>query len=212
MATTPTSPGSPGPAGTDGSTAPAEPSSGVPDTVLRQVRLVPVGRGPGRRPPGSRSTGPVTAGAREVPEVPEVPEVGPDLHAPGAEEVRADGRWLVPGLWDQHVHLGQWALASYRLDLGRTRSPQDALTLVRDRLAQVPGLPVVGWGHRSAGWAQQPTVADLDAVSGAVPVVLIAGDGHHAWCNTVALRGLGLAERPGVVSEAEWFATYPRLA
>ncbi|MCW2865832.1 MAG: nfdA 2 [Marmoricola sp.] len=197
---------------------PGEDPSGIPDTVLRSVRLVPVGRGPGRRPPGSRSTRPVTApGAQE--EVVDVlvrsgrvVEVGPGLHAPGAEEVHADGRWLVPGLWDQHVHLGQWALASYRLDLGRTRSPEDALELVRTRLAQVPALPVVGWGHRSAGWAQQPTVAALDAVSGTVPVVLIAGDGHHAWLNTTALRGLGLPERTGVVSEAEWFATYPRLA
>ena len=27
------------------------------------------------------------------------------------------------------------------------------------------------------------------------PVVLISGDGHHAWLNTVALRGLRLPER-----------------
>ena len=29
------------------------------------------------------------------------------------EEHDADGRWLMPGLWDQHVHLGQWTLASH---------------------------------------------------------------------------------------------------
>ena len=43
-------------------------------------------------------------------------------------------------------------------------------------------------------------------------MVLISGDGHHAWLNTVAMRGLRLPERDGVVSEGEWFRVYPRLA
>ena len=75
-----------------------------------------------------------------------------------------------------------------------------------------PDVPIVGWGHRSAGWDRQPTVHELDEVSGVRPVVLISGDGHHAWINTVALRGLRLPERDGVVSESEWFRVYPRLA
>ena len=54
-------------------------------------------------------------------------------------------------------------------------------------------------------------MAHLDEVAGLRPVVLISGDGHHAWLNTVAMRGLRLPERPGVVSEGEWFAAYPRL-
>ena len=44
--------------------------------------------------------------------------------------VEADGRWLIPGLWDQHVHLGQWTLASARLDLGPARSSEEAVALV----------------------------------------------------------------------------------
>ena len=65
-----------------------------------------------------------------------------------------------------------------------------------------PDVPVVGWGHRSASWDRQPTVRELDEVTGVRPVVLISGDGHHAWLNAVAMRGLRLPERDGVVSEA----------
>ena len=83
---------------------------------------------------------------------------------------------------------------------------------VAERVADYPDLPVIGWGHRSAGWDRDVTVSELDAVSGETPVVLISGDGHHAWLNTVALLFLAMPVRDSVVREAEWFAAYPRLA
>ena len=58
---------------------------------------------------------------------------------------------MIPGLWDQHTHLAQWTLSSQRLDLAGARSPEDATRLVAERIADYPELPVIGWGHRSAG-------------------------------------------------------------
>jgi predicted amidohydrolase YtcJ len=124
----------------------------------------------------------------------------------------AAGRWLVPGLWDQHVHLGQWTLTSARLDLGPARSSAEAVALVRARLEEWPDLPVIGWGHRPTAWPDNPTVTDLDAIGTDQPIVLIAGDGHHGWLNTIALHALALPIRDSVVSEAEWFMAYGRLA
>lgn len=170
--------------------------------VLRSVRLVPLEE-------GRASSEPVDVLVGDG----RVREVGTSLSTPpGTEEVEGEGRWLVPGLWDQHVHLGQWTLASHRLDLARTRSVADVLALVGRRLDDYPDVPVVGWGHRPAGWREQPTVTQLDELAGLRPVVLISGDGHHAWMNSVAMRGLGIPEREGMVSESEWFAVYPRLA
>jgi predicted amidohydrolase YtcJ len=54
-------------------------------------------------------------------------------------------------------------------------------------------------------------VAMLDAVAPDVPVVLIAGDGHHAWLNSRALERLGLPAREGVVAENEWYEAYTRI-
>jgi predicted amidohydrolase YtcJ len=136
--------------------------------------------------------------------------VGPAACPAGVRMVEGEGRWLIPGLWDAHVHLGQWALASRRLDLSTTSSPEEVLALVARAVRQ--GHPVIGTGQRAGTWARRATVAELDAVSGGLPVVLVNADFHHAWLNTAALDRLGLARRDGVVAEAEWFAAYPRVA
>ncbi len=170
--------------------------------LIRNARLVPIGAGD-----------PVPDGPVDVAiEHGVVTAVGPDVERPsGAEVIDADGRWLIPGLWDQHVHLGQWTLTSQRLDLAGAHAPEDATRAVAERIAAYPGQPVIGWGHRSAGWDREVTVSELDAVSGDTTVVLISGDGHHAWLNTSALMHLAMPVRDSVVREAEWFATYPRL-
>ncbi|ABL83988.1 MULTISPECIES: amidohydrolase family protein [unclassified Nocardioides] len=170
--------------------------------LIRNARLVPIG--PGAEVPDQPVDVAVVDGV--------VTAVGPGAERPaGAEDVDAAGRWLIPGLWDQHVHLGQWTLTSQRLDLARARSPEDATRAVAEWIAAYPGLPVIGWGHRSAGWHREVTVSELDAVSGDTPVVLISGDAHHAWLNTTALMHLAIPVRDSVVRETEWFAAYPRL-
>ncbi len=170
--------------------------------VLRNARLVPLGDEP-------VPDAPIDVRVHEG----RVSEVGPALERPrGVREHDAEGRWLVPGLWDQHVHLGQWTVSSQRLDLGPVRSPEEATTMVAERLAEVPDEPVIGWGHRLSRWDRDPTVRELDAVAPDVPVVLISGDGHHAWLNSTALIALALPSRDTVVVEGEWFAAYGRLA
>lgn len=182
------------------------------DLLLRDVRPLDL--------PGRTSAAPVVAGA-SLPAEPvdvlvldgRVVAVGPGLGAPaGVAAVDGAGRRLLPGLWDQHVHLAQWTLNSQRLDLAGARSPEQAVALVAQRLDELPGLPVIGWGHRSAGWDREPTVTELDAVSAGTPVVLISGDGHHAWLNTPALLHLAMPVRDSVVRETEWFAAYGRLS
>ncbi|WP_110240236.1 amidohydrolase [Nocardioides gilvus] len=164
--------------------------------ILRNARPVPLGTlGPDGD--GAVSTEPVDVRLDHV--------GAPD------EVVDADGAWVIPGLWDQHVHLAQWSLAGGRFDLAGVTSVGEVVERLEARMAQFPGAPVIGWGHRPSGWSQAPTTADLDAVSEHIPIVLIAGDAHHGWLNSAALGALGLLWREGVVSEDEWFATYARL-
>jgi predicted amidohydrolase YtcJ len=172
----------------------------VADFVLRNTRIVELGRGRGW-------AGPVDVFVEQG----TIREVGHDLdHPAGLEEHDAEGRWLIPGLWDQHTHLGQWTASRDRLDLAGTTSPADALVKVRDRLKKHSG-PLVGRGHRTGMWSEQPTVAALDEVAPDVPVILIAGDAHHAWLNSRALAALGLPERDEVVTENEWYEAYTRI-
>lgn len=130
---------------------------------------------------------------------------------PGEQVVDAQGRWAIPGLWDRHVHLGQWSLTRSRVDVSAARGPAEAAATMAAHLrASAPEL-LVGAGFRSPTWSQSPTVSALDAATGGHPVVLISGDCHHAWLNSAALALFGLPPRDGVLVEAEWFALMPRV-
>ncbi len=167
--------------------------------LLRGVRLVPLDRPAPRHPVDVR-----LSGGRVV-------EVGTGLEvAAGEDLLAASGRWLIPGLWDAHVHLGQWARQGHRLDLAGTGSLAEALARVAAGAVGGTGL-LVGGGYRPASWAEQPTVAALDAVTGERPVVLVSGDAHAGWLNSAALRLLGLARPDGPLTEADWFAVLPAV-
>ena len=80
--------------------------------VLRQVRVVPLG--------GPAAPDPVDVLIEDG----FITELGPAGGAHHVPTVEGEGRWLIPGLWDAHVHLAQWALAGRRLDLSQTSSPR----------------------------------------------------------------------------------------
>ncbi len=116
----------------------------VADFVLRNVRVVELGRGRGW-------VGPVDVFIEQG----TVREIGHGLdHPAGIEEYDAQGRWAIPGLWDTHVHLAQWTARRDRLDLAGTVSPADALARVGDWLgtpSRPPGGPRPP--HRALGRA-----------------------------------------------------------
>lgn len=127
---------------------------------------------------------------------------------PTVEVVPLDGRTVMPGLWDAHVHLTQWALARGRLDLAGAGSAAEVVALVRERLENDPptnGRPLVGFGFRDGLWPDEPTVAALDEVAGETPVVLVSGDLHCGWVSSAGLRHLGSPARPaGLLRETDW--------
>ncbi|WP_157001257.1 amidohydrolase [Agromyces laixinhei] len=118
-----------------------------------------------------------------------------------------DGRFVVPGLHDRHVHFSQWAMVSRRLDLAGAESAAAVAALVG---ASVEGgdAEVIGFGYRDALWADAPTREVLDAVSGEVPVVLVSADLHACWLNSAALRRYGVGDvggASGVLREEHCF-------
>lgn len=169
------------------------------DAVIRKARVVGLS--------GPSSQTPIDIGIKDG----VVTAVRDGLPTTAALELEAEGRWLIPGLWDQHVHLGQWALQQQRLDLTGTTSSDQALGLVRARLQAHPEAALISWGHRLANWQEPLSIGDLDQISDVTPIVLISADGHHAFLNTTALDRLGLPRREGPVLESEWFATYCRV-
>ncbi|WP_440709659.1 amidohydrolase [Herbiconiux sp. YIM B11900] len=153
--------------------------------------------------------------------------------AAGVPSLDLDGRWIVPGLWDNHVHFSQWAAVSRRLDVGGAGSAAETVAIVARAVAASgagvttagegstgTGGPtgstaaelLVGYGFRDGLWSDEPTAAALDAVSGIRPVVLVSGDLHCCWLNTAALAQFGLAGHPtGLLREDEAFAVHRAL-
>jgi predicted amidohydrolase YtcJ len=136
--------------------------------------------------------------------------LGDGVPGGGAEVVDLDGRTVVPGLWDNHVHIQQWALARRRLDVSAARSAADAAAIVARRLADDPpaaGETLVGYGFRDALWPDAAHRDVLDPAAGDVPVVLVSGDLHCGWLSSAALERYGHRGHPsGLIRESEWFA------
>ena len=143
-----------------------------------------------------------------------VAAIGPDLAAAAeiaaaAETVDLEGRYILPGLWDAHVHLSQHALNHRRVDISGARSAAQAAALMAEAATSSPprsGLPLVGFGFRDGLWPDAPTAALLDTVLGAVPTVIISGDLHCCWLNSAALARFGAGGHPsGILREDDAF-------
>lgn len=188
----------------------------MPDLLVRDVRLVALDAPDAPRPEQAAlpTREPVDVLVRDGVIIAVGAGVREQVAARGIPVLEGEGRYVVPGLWDMHVHMVQWGLTQARLDTSGTTAPQQVVDLVSERLAgglNTPTGVLVGYGHRMGSWGERPTVAALDAVSGEVPVALIAGDAHHGWLNTAALRLVGGPMVTGVVAEGAWFPLYDRL-
>ncbi len=140
---------------------------------------------------------------------------GPEVRVPKPpdEQFDLDGSWVGPGLWDSHVHFGQWTLLSRRLDVSGAGSAAEAAALVRDELRLHPpeaGAVLIGQGFRDALWPHAPTPELLEF--GDAPVVLVSGDVHCLWSNRAALRMFGLPDGAWLLREQEAFDLNVRLS
>jgi predicted amidohydrolase YtcJ len=132
----------------------------------------------------------------------------PDTSAIGAahrESVDLDGRWVTPGLWDNHVHFSQYSLQSQRLDVSAARSAAEVAHRMAEAFDSDSPSPLIGVGFRDGLWPDAPNVPALDAVCSA-PVVVVSGDLHSVWLNTAALARYGHPGHPtGLLREDDAF-------
>ena len=118
-----------------------------------------------------------------------------DLAGPDTAIDDLEGRTVLPGLTDAHIHWSWTARGMQDVDLFNTSDRAEAVRRVGAR-AEVtpPGQWITGQGWAQADWPDRafPTAADLDAVTPNNPVYLSARSGHAAWVNSAALRLAGI--------------------
>jgi hypothetical protein len=114
---------------------------------------------------------------------------------PGAPAVDLEGRHVLPGLTDAHLHFDWYSLGLLAVD-AETPSLDECLRRVAAMAARKPaGEWITGLGWNQNEWGGRfPTAADLDRVAPAHPVLLRAKSGHAGWVNSLALRLAGITE------------------
>lgn len=124
-------------------------------------------------------------------------EVG-DHHAvakaAGRDTVRLDlnGRTLLPGFADCHLHLASLGARQRSVDLQSLCKSEILERLAEHERSLRPGEPLVAydWDFPSV---PDPHRSDLDALFGDRPVVLFQFSGHGAWLNSAGLKLLGVS-------------------
>jgi len=152
-------------------------------------------------------------------------EPEPDLTITGVpiDRVDLEGRCLLPGLNDTHLHLLDWGMTLDDLPLGDCATTEDIISRVAKRAATLaPGRLVTGRGWLAAKFegGQGPTKREYDALNAATPhhpVVLHSACWHQALVNEAMLALAGGsphrdASRPaGLLLEKEIGAVGDRL-
>ncbi len=117
------------------------------------------------------------------------------LATAGTIRQNLEGRTIIPGLTDAHIHWQWTARALQDVDVFEVPSKAVALERVAERVATTPtGEWITGHGWAQAYWPDGafPTAADLDTVAPDHPIYLRAKSGHAAWINTRAMQLAGI--------------------
>lgn len=120
--------------------------------------------------------------------------------APSAPRVDLDGRTVLPGFVDSHVHLRSLGESLRQCDLSGARSRREAVEcLAAFAEAHGDAAWVRARGYRLNDWPDPsyPTARDLDEAVADRPCIAVAFDGHSVWLNSKACAAAGLTRGAG---------------
>ncbi len=115
---------------------------------------------------------------------------------PATKVIDAQGRLVLPGFTDCHIHFMDGSLGLTQVDLNGTKSIAEIQKRVKDYVATHPKeswITGMGWTYPTFGPSALPDKKFLDEVVPDRPVYLVAFDGHSSWANSKALALAGIA-------------------
>jgi len=120
---------------------------------------------------------------------------------PNTRVIDAEGKLLLPGFNDSHVHFVNGGLALDAVQLNDATSPEEFARRIGERAKQTPkGEWIMGGDWDETKWtpAKLPTKELIDPVAPETPVFVSRYDGHMSLANSVALQLAGVtAKTPG---------------
>ncbi len=135
--------------------------------------------------------------------------------APATTVIDAEGRRVLPGFNDAHVHLIDGGTALDNVNLKDAETPAEFTRRIGERAKTKPGEWILGGEWDDQRWtpAELPTRQLIDDVTSATPVFVTRYDGHMALANSTALGRAGITEStpdpPGgaIVRDANGYPT-----
>jgi predicted amidohydrolase YtcJ len=105
-----------------------------------------------------------------------------------------EGRVIIPGLIDSHIHLKHYALSLQKVNC-EVPTKEDCLIRISKRAKTTrPGEWILGHGWNQNTWESGfGSAQDLDGVAPENPVYLTAKSLHSSWVNTKALEISGIS-------------------
>ncbi len=116
------------------------------------------------------------------------------LVGPKTEVHELDGRMLLPGFQDSHIHPPPSGLDMLRCDLSEAYSQEEYARIIKTYATEHPDAEWIEGG----GWSMDvflggtPTKQELDALVPDRPVFLPSRDGHSGWVNSRSLEICGI--------------------
>ena len=111
----------------------------------------------------------------------------------GCDKHDLQGKVVVPGFIDCHTHFIQMGVDSRNIDLSKTKSLKEALTLIREAAERIPdGEWVIATNWKESGWVDGRflTRKDLDNCCPGHPCVAHRVCGHMSTINSKAISEL----------------------
>jgi predicted amidohydrolase YtcJ len=110
--------------------------------------------------------------------------------------IDAEGRRVLPGFNDAHVHLIDGGTALDNVNLKDAATPAEFTRRIGERAKTKPGEWILGGEWDDQRWtpAELPTRHLIDDVTNATPVFVTRYDGHMALANSTALGRAGVNE------------------
>ena len=110
-----------------------------------------------------------------------------------AEKIDLQGRLVLPGFVDTHMHMMHYAFVEKSVKLFDCKSVEEALELAKKRLEETKDKPLTwlfcrGWNHERFDVPRYPHKDELDALSKEIPIIMVRVCGHVAVCNTCGLE------------------------
>jgi predicted amidohydrolase YtcJ len=117
------------------------------------------------------------------------------LRGPATKVIDADGKLILPGFVDCHIHFLEGSISLGQANLEGAKNPAEIQHILREYASKHPGNGWIlggGWNYAMFGEENLPNKKYLDELFPNRPAFLVGYDGHTSWANSKALALAGI--------------------